>query len=256
VRFLRLTVSPFAIAQTEPGFFQVSPFFTARYRVAAFGVATAPGADTDGDGLADDEETASYATDPCAPDTDGDGAPDGAEIFSGPFGTDPLDPDSDGDGHRDGADNCPATFSEETGTSGFNPDQADADGDLRGDVCDSDGDGDGVVNGSDFCPLENAEGFDADSDGCRDTLSSLIQLLGSAPLPEGARKALLGKAEDASHLLCAVGNADAAARKLGDLLDYLAAQRDKKIAPAVADQLAALVASLLAAMGSGADICT
>ena len=62
--------------------------------------------------------------------------------------------------------------------------------------------------------------------------------------------------ENASHLVCEVGNPDAAARKLSDVLDYLAAQRDKKIAPAVADRLAALVASLLAAMGSGADICT
>ena len=48
-------------------------------------------ADTDGDGLSDAAENATFATDPGAPDTDHDGQTDGEEVFAG---TDPTDPAS------------------------------------------------------------------------------------------------------------------------------------------------------------------
>jgi streptogramin lyase len=78
-------------------------------------------ADTDGDGLGDAEEVATYATDPANPDTDGDGLSDGAEVEL--HGTRPLDPDTDDDGMPDG-------FEVEVG---LDPLRDDAAGDLDGD---------------------------------------------------------------------------------------------------------------------------
>lgn len=48
--------------------------------------------DTDGDGVADGDETPIYGTDPLSADTDGDGASDGNELFW--TKTDPLVPDA------------------------------------------------------------------------------------------------------------------------------------------------------------------
>jgi hypothetical protein len=68
-------------------------------------------ADTDGDGLTNDEE-AEIGSDPNDPDTDGDGLIDGEEVF---LGTDPIDPDTDGDGTSD-------LEEEQAGTSPLDPD--------------------------------------------------------------------------------------------------------------------------------------
>jgi hypothetical protein len=69
------------------------------------------------------------------------------------FGT-PADPD--GDMLAVGSDNCP---------DARNPDQADLDGDGRGDACDQDDDGDGVPDASDNCPrVANPAQDDADAD--------------------------------------------------------------------------------------------
>ena len=53
--------------------------------------ATTDAVDTDGDGLADADETANHGTDPAVVDSDGDGVGDGDEVAAG---TDPLDPAS------------------------------------------------------------------------------------------------------------------------------------------------------------------
>jgi len=58
-------------------------------------------ADTDGDGLSDQDEVFRLGTDPRRYDTDGDGLADGAEALAG---ADPRDADEDGDGIPDGAD--------------------------------------------------------------------------------------------------------------------------------------------------------
>lgn len=68
--------------------------------------------------------------------------------------------DVDGDGVVNDLDNCPFTP---------NSDQADADGDLVGDVCEGDFDGDGVADPNDNCPdAPNADQADADQDGIGD----------------------------------------------------------------------------------------
>jgi hypothetical protein len=56
--------------------------------------------DTDGDGVADGDETPLYGTDPLSEDTDGDGLSDGEELFSA--STDPLTWNTDGDSAGDG----------------------------------------------------------------------------------------------------------------------------------------------------------
>lgn len=56
---------------------------------------TNPGADTDGDEIADEDETGLYGTDPNIFDTDGDGMGDGVELA---FWGDNWDADYDGDG--------------------------------------------------------------------------------------------------------------------------------------------------------------
>ena len=74
------------------------------------------------------------------------------------FTEEPLD--GDGDRVPDVLDNCPALP---------NPDQADNDGDGRGDACDGDDDNDGVGDTEDNCPLTaNPTQDDYDGDGVGD----------------------------------------------------------------------------------------
>lgn len=253
VQGFRLEVPPFAYVEGFGGYYESQPW-PVLLRLRAFGVATSPLADTDGDSLVDAAEEFVYGTDPCSADTDADGLVDPAEIFSAPYGTDPLDPDSDGDAHLDGADNCPAAFYEETGRSGFNPGQADADGDGRGDACDPDNDGDSVPDAADACPLEPAQGFDADLDGCRDTLPGLIDRLAEAGL-DGPSKSLQRKAADAWHLLCEVGNEQGALNKLDDIAQYLDVQAGQQIPAQTAGELAHYAQNLVEQILAGGDVC-
>lgn len=99
-------------------------------------------ADSDGDGLRDDEEE-DLGTDPNNPDTDGDGISDGDEVANGtdPLTPEPEDPvDTDGDGLTD----------EEEAELGTDPGKADTDGDGISD-------GDEVANGTDPLTPETPE---------------------------------------------------------------------------------------------------
>ena len=67
---------------------------------------------------------------------------------------------TDSDGIPDESDNCPTVA---------NPDQADFDGDGRGDACDADDDADGVIDQLDPFPLDPNYRADSDGDGLPDS---------------------------------------------------------------------------------------
>ena len=126
-------------------------------------------------------------TDPDNPDTDGDGLNDGVEdanhngrVDAGE--TNPADEtdnpagDYDGDGIPNAEDNCRAVP---------NPDQADADGNGRGDLCDGlDRDNDGIPDDTDNCdcvpnPDQNPDvctPTDQDGDGAEDSVDNCVCL--------------------------------------------------------------------------------
>lgn len=109
--------------------------------------------DDDNDGL-NDEAEGEVGTEPLDPDSDDDRVPDGLDVF--PLdGTESSDSDEDGLGNNED-DNCPFVS---------NQDQANHDGDERGDDCDSDDDNDGVPDANDAFPFEEDESVDTDRDG-------------------------------------------------------------------------------------------
>ena len=121
--------------------------------------------DSDWDGLFDDEEIMNYQTDPALFDTDSDGLGDGLEALT--LGTNPLEADSDGDEFNDGwefyALTNPLSAADRPSL------RADLDGDrLRGDL-------ETLAHGTDE--------LDADTDG--DGAGDLAELtIGSDPLDE------------------------------------------------------------------------
>jgi hypothetical protein len=113
------------------------------------------GADTDGDGVLDDDDNCPLTPNADQADADADGQGDVCDEC-------PVDAanDADADGHCESIDNCPAVA---------NTDQSDLDGDGLGDACDADDDGDGVIDASDNCPFNaNADQADLDGDGLGD----------------------------------------------------------------------------------------
>uniref|UniRef100_A0A3Q3AKW7 Thrombospondin-2-like n=1 Tax=Kryptolebias marmoratus TaxID=37003 RepID=A0A3Q3AKW7_KRYMA len=100
-------------------------------------------------------------------DSDGDGVGDRCDNC--PFDSNPHDlvgdmcddnEDIDEDGHQNSLDNCPYVA---------NSNQADHDGDGRGDACDHDDDNDGVPDDRDNCRLiPNRDQLDSDGDGSGD----------------------------------------------------------------------------------------
>ncbi|MBI5505885.1 MAG: thrombospondin type 3 repeat-containing protein [Deltaproteobacteria bacterium] len=140
---------------------------------------TCPGADGDGDGVPDVTDNCPSVPNRNQRDFDGDGKGDRCDScpkFVDPVECGPKLSDRDKDGAADGADNCPLVS---------NPDQANADGDLFGDLCDPcpqdatnscdaqaqckscfpDSDGDGAPDNADNCrSVANADQSDPDAD--------------------------------------------------------------------------------------------
>ncbi|MBI4243694.1 MAG: thrombospondin type 3 repeat-containing protein [Planctomycetes bacterium] len=108
--------------------------------------------DSDGDGVADDEDNCPSISNANQADNDNDGLGDA------------CDPDDDNDGVTDETDNCPMIA---------NSDQEDCDGDGIGDACEIDSDSDGVVDDCDNCPaIANSDQADCDDDGIGDACES------------------------------------------------------------------------------------
>lgn len=91
-------------------------------------------ADTDGDGLTDEEEVDIYGTDPTVFDTDADGLNDGDEVFV--YETDPIFADTDLDGVNDGDE---IAF-------GTDPRRFDSEAEESGDFVDESSEGSGFVD--------------------------------------------------------------------------------------------------------------
>lgn len=158
-------------------------------------------ADSDGDGLTDEEEAA-IGTDPNDADTDDDGLDDGTEVEAA-MGTgcpDPLIPDSDGDTLSDGVEVA----------AGTNP-------------CNVDSDGDGIPDDIDPFPTdpEGTSGFlEDESRAMADEIQVLSLGMFNGPnnnANQGRRNALANRATEAANAIAA-GDIQSAIDSLMSLL--------------------------------------
>jgi len=124
--------------------------------------------DSDGDGIDDDDE-ATYGTDPNDSDTDDDGLNDYEEIFT--YHTDALDEDTDGGGLDDGYEVDTGRDPLDSSDDEMDDDDSDGDGlsneeeaDLGTDPNDSDTDNDGLDDGEEVEDYET-DPLDEDTDG-------------------------------------------------------------------------------------------
>jgi len=103
-----------------------------------------------------------------------------------------------------------------------------------------DSDGDGIPDDQDACPKEDASGFDADVDGCIDTMTGLSEILETlvtaGVIAEELQNSLLSKVENADKS-ADKDNICAAVNKLEALINEVNAQRDKKISIEAADDV-------------------
>jgi hypothetical protein len=125
-----------------------------------------------------------------------------------------VDPDDDNDGLTD----------EQEAEIGTNPLIPDTDGDTVGDA-------------SDICPLEDATGFDADMNGCLDTLAGITEILNTlvieGVIDSNLRNSLITKCEGAERA-SSKENICAAVNKLEALKNEVNAQAGNKISPEAA----------------------
>jgi hypothetical protein len=103
-----------------------------------------------------------------------------------------------------------------------------------------DSDGDGIYDVNDSCPNEDATGFDANDDGCIDSLSGLGNIVATLVV-EGVispelENSLLSKVANAGKS-ATKENICAAVNELGAFMNQINAQRGKKIADGAADLL-------------------
>jgi hypothetical protein len=220
--------------------------------------------DSDSDGVSDGDEVYVYNTNPLLADTDKDGFEDAVDNC--PLISNAGQADLDGDGKGDPCDediDADGQSNVDEQACGSNPldvnsRSPDFDGDMIPDCVDPDDDNDGVLDAVDICPLEDATGFDANGDGCTDTLGALPGII-SALVTEGVVDSTMS-----TSLISKINNANksadkanicAAVAQLEAFKNQLAAQRGHKISEDAADLLIAyadnLITKLLSALPAG-----
>ena len=126
---------------------------------------------------------------------------------------------------------------------------------------DPDPDGDGVLGEADMCPNEDASGFDADMNGCIDSLGGLgevvTKLVDQGVIDAQMQNSLLSKVNNAESS-SSKENVCAAVNQLEAFKNQIEAQRTKKISDAAADLLIQfadnVIANLLEQLPTG-EIC-
>jgi hypothetical protein len=116
-----------------------------------------------------------------------------------------------------------------------------------------DSDCDGVTDTVDACQIENALGFDADNNGCLDTLQGLIQIIETLPpdvLAPQLKNSLVAKVEAALQSVDH-GVDQAAVNELNAFIHQVEAQRGKKISLEAADLLVNYAQNLIDVIQSG-----
>jgi hypothetical protein len=123
--------------------------------------------------------------------------------------------------------------------------------------CPADSDGDGVLDVSDVCPTTPTEGFDADEDGCRDTLPGFVAFVNALEdVPDSVRNSALRRTADARRLICDKGDIEGGLKKLDALVAYIGTQSGKKISAETADLLEIYVENLIRQIKAGQDVCS
>jgi hypothetical protein len=117
----------------------------------------------------------------------------------------------------------------------------------------NDADSDGVPDGLDACPTEDARGFDANKDGCIDSITELSQIVKTLPpdvLSPETKTSLATKVEQAqkSQDRSAL---DAAINQLQAFIQQVQAQQGKKISLEVAAMLIAYANNVISQLDAG-----
>ena len=116
-----------------------------------------------------------------------------------------------------------------------------------------DSDGDGIPNNEDGCPNEDATGFDADSNGCIDTMAGLGDIIETLPdevLSDETKNSLISKVETAQKSVDKDAD-NAAINKLNAFINEVNAQRGNKISEEAADMLIAYIQNIIAQIDMG-----
>jgi hypothetical protein len=126
-----------------------------------------------------------------------------------------------------------------------------------GDACDTDDDNDGMLDAADSCPLAPSDGFDADSDGCPDTLPGfLAYLTGLEDVRDSFGRNVLRWATRATSLLCDDGDTRAGVQRLNRLAAYTQRHSAKQISVDTAAVLESYVDNLIEQLQDRRDVCS